>query len=239
MSDESWIEVILSDKSILNAKLIRSRRNKRMCIRVNRCGTSVITPVTEDIETIRNFLSHNKAWILKKTKHYTKLNNKLEYGPLQDDEIIYLGKKYKIKFVKDTFEYSVFSENLMKITFHVKDRRTCKRNIVNWYREQTKKLLDNKVPLFGKKLSISYGKVRIRNQKLRWVSCSKEGNLNFNVLLSTLPINIIDYIIIHELFHLVEFNHSNHFWKLVEDAFPTYKDCRVWLKDNGAYVQLN
>jgi predicted metal-dependent hydrolase len=239
LSDDSWIEVILSDKSILNAKLIRSRRNKRMRIMVDRCGTSVITPVTEDIETIRNFLSHNMPWILKKTKYYTNLNNKLEYGPLQDDEIIYLGKKYKIKFVKDTFEYSVFSENLMKITFHVKDRRTCKRNIVNWYREQTKKLLDNKVPLFGKKLSISYGKVSIRNQKLRWASCSKEGNLNFNVLLSALPTNIIDYIIIHELFHLVEFNHSNHFWKLVEDAFPTYKDCRVWLKNNGAYVQLN
>ena len=239
MSDDSWIEVILSDKSILNAKLIRSKRNKRMCIRVDRCGTSVITSVTEDIETIRNFLSHNMPWILKKTKYYTKVNNKLEYGPLQDDEIIYLGKKYKIKFVKDTFEYSVFSENLMKITFHVKDRRTWKRNIVNWYREQTKKLLDYKVPLFGKKLSIPYGKVRIRNQKLRWGSCSKEGNLNFNVLLSALPTNIIDYIIIHELFHLVEFNHSNHFWKLIEDAFPTYKDCRVWLKNNGAYLQLN
>jgi predicted metal-dependent hydrolase len=239
LRDNSWIEVIHSDKSILNAKLIRSRRNKRMCIRVDRCGTSVIAPVTEDIETIRNFLSHTEPWILKKTNYYTKLNNKLEYGPLLDDEIIYLGKKYKIKFVKDTFEYTVFSENLMKITFHVKDRRTCKRNIVNWYTEQTKKLLDNKVPLFGKKLSISYGKVRIRNQKLRWGSCSKEGNLNFNLLLSALPVSIIDYIIIHELFHLVEFNHSDHYWELVEQEIPTYKDCRAWLKKNGAYVQPN
>jgi predicted metal-dependent hydrolase len=176
---------------------------------------------------------------LKKTKYYTKLNNKLEYAPLQDDEIIYLGKKYKIKFVKDAFEYSVFSENLMKITFHVIDKRTCKRNIVNWYGEQTKKLLDNKLPIFGRKLSISYGKVRIRSQKLRWGSCSKEGNLNFNFLLSTLPVNIIDYIIIHELLHLVEFNHSDNFWKLVEHAFPTYKDCRTWLKINSPYLQLH
>jgi len=163
----------------------------------------------------------------------------LEYGPLLKDEIIYLGKKYKLKFVKDTFQYALLSENLMKITFHVKDRRTCRRNIVNWYKQQTKKLLDNKVPFFGKKLSISYGKVRIRSQKFRWGSCSKEGNLNFNLLLSTLPINIIDYIIIHELFHLVEFNHSDRFWKLVEHAFPTYKDCRTWLKNNGAYLQID
>jgi predicted metal-dependent hydrolase len=236
---ESSIQVTLSDKSTSNMKLIRSRRSKRMCIRVDRLGISVLSPLTEDIETIRNFISDNNTWILKKTKFYTKLNDKLEYDPLQKDEIIYLGTKYKIKFVKDTYQYSIFSENLMKITFHVKDRRTRKRNIVNWYREQTKKLLDNKVPFFGKILSISYRKVRIRNQKSRWASCSKEGNLSFNLLLSSLPINIIDYIIIHELFHLVEFNHSVHFWKLIEHAYPSYKHCRNWLKNNGAYVRLD
>jgi hypothetical protein len=200
----------------------------------------VLSPVNEGIESIRNFISANNLWILKKTKFYAKLNNKLNYAPLQKDEITYLGKRYRIQFIKDTLQYTVLSENLMKITFHVKDRRTRKRSIVNWYREQTKKLLDNKVPFFGKKLLlISYGKVRIRNQKSRWGSCSKEGNLNFNLLLSSLPLNIIDYIIIHELFHLVEFNHSDRFWKLVENAFPSYKDCRNWLKNNGAYVQLD
>ncbi|HEX2306124.1 MAG TPA: SprT family zinc-dependent metalloprotease [Nitrososphaeraceae archaeon] len=239
LGPESWIEVTLPDKSIANVKLIRSRRSKRMRIRVDRRGVSVLSSVNEDLETIRNFIRDNDTWILIKSKFYAKLNSKLEYGPLQKDEIIYLGTKYKIKFVKDSFQYSIFSENLMKITFHVKDRRRCKRNIVNWYREQTKKLLDNKVPFFGKELSISYGKVRVRNQKSRWGSCSKGGNLNFNLLLSSLPINVIDYIIIHELFHLVEFNHSDHFWKLVEHAFPSYKGCRNWLKNNGAFVQLN
>ncbi|HEY7227972.1 MAG TPA: SprT family zinc-dependent metalloprotease [Nitrososphaeraceae archaeon] len=239
MIPESLIETVLSDKSILNVRLIRSKRSKRLSIKVDRSGISVLSPVNEDIVTIRNFINHNNAWILKKTKFYANLNNKLDYSPLQKDEIIYLGKKYKVKFVKDTFQYTVLSENLTKITFHVNDRRTYNRNIINWYREQTKKLLDNKVPFFGKKLSISYGKVGIRNQKLRWGSCSKKGNLNFNLSLSALPVNIIDYIIIHELFHLVEFNHSDHFWQLVEHAFPNYKYCRAWLKKNGAYLQLH
>jgi predicted metal-dependent hydrolase len=126
----------------------------------------------------------------------------------------------------------------MKITFHVKDRRKNKENIKNWYHEQTKKILDIKVPLFGNQLSISYGKIRIKNQKLRWGSCSKHGNLNFNLLLSALPSHIIDYIIVHELIHLIEFNHSEHFWRLVQEAFPAYKDCRHWLKKNGPYIQL-
>jgi len=210
-----------------------------MSISVNRRGVFVLSPSNKDIESIRNFVSDNEVWILKKTKYYTQLNSKLEYGPLERDEVIYLGRKYKIQFVKDTLQYTVLSESLMKIMFHVKDRRIYKKNIVNWYREQTKILLDNKVPFFGKKLSISYGKVRTRNQKLRWGSCSKAGNLNFNSLLSALPINIIDYIIVHELFHLIEFNHSDDFWKLVGQAYPTYKNCRTWLKNNGAYLQLD
>jgi predicted metal-dependent hydrolase len=210
-----------------------------MSIRVDRTGVFVLSSPNEDILSIRNFISNNEAWILKKTKYYTKLNSKLEFGPLERDEIIYLGRKYKIQLVKDTLQFVILSENLMKITFHVKDKRTYKRNIVNWYREQTKKLLDDKVPFFGKKLSISYKKIRIRNQKLRWGSCSKNGNLNFNLLLSALPVNVIDYIIVHELFHLIEFNHSDKFWELVRHAYPTYKNCRIWLKNHGTHIHFD
>ncbi|HJR84654.1 MAG TPA: SprT family zinc-dependent metalloprotease [Nitrososphaeraceae archaeon] len=239
MNSESWINVALSDSSIACIKLIRSKRRKRLCITVDRQGISVLSSMNEKIESIRNFVSINNKWILKKTKYYLKLNSSLDHGPLQRDELTYLGRKYKIQFIKDSSQYSVFSENLMRITIHVKDRRKHKESIKNWYHEQTKKILDTKVPLFGKQLSISYGKVRIKNQKLRWGSCSKHGNLSFNLLLSALPSHIIDYIIVHELIHLIEFNHSEHFWRLVEEAFPAYKDCRYWLKKNGPYIQLN
>lgn len=239
MSSESWINVALSDNNIACVKLLRSKRRKRMCIIVDRQGISILSSMNENIESIINFVNANNKWILKKTKFYLKLNDGLENGPLQSDELTYLGKKYKIQFIKDSSQYSILSENLLKITFHVKDRRRHKENIINWYREQTKKILDTKVPFFGKQLSISYGKVRIKNQKLRWGSCSKNGNLNFNLLLSALPAHIIDYIIVHELIHLIEFNHSEHFWKLVEEVFPAYRDSRNWLKKNGPYIQLN
>ena len=236
---ESCLQVSLPDDSIVSVNLIKSKRSRRLSIRVDRYGVSVVCPLSEDLESIRNFISVNNKWILKKTRFYKRLNDKLEYDPLQQNEIIYLGKKYGIQIVKDHIQYATISDNLMKITFHVKDRRTFKRSLVGWYMEQTKKILDIKVPFYGKQLSVSYGNVRIKNQKTRWGSCSKHGNLNFNLLLSALPINIIDYIIIHELFHLIEFNHSNVFWKLVQDALPTYKQCRAWLKDNGSYIQLD
>jgi len=220
-------------------KLIRSKRRKRMCITVDHQGISVLSSINEEIESIRNFVNANNKWIVKTTRFYLKLNEILEHGPLQRDELMYLGNKYKIQIIKDSSQYSILSENLLKISFHVKDRRREKENIKNWYRAQTKKIVETKVPLFGKRLSISYGKVRIKNQKSRWGSCSKDGNLNFNLLLSAFPAHIIDYIIVHELIHLIEFNHSEHFWNLVEEEIPTYKDCRNWLKINGPYIRLN
>ena len=239
MSTESCLEVTSPDDSIVSVILIKSKRSRRLSIRVDRYGVSVICPLNEGNESIRKFINENNDWILKKTRFYKKLNDKLEYGPLQKDEIVYLGRKYRVQIVKDRIQYATISQNLMKITFHVKDRRKHRKSIVGWYREQTKKILDNKVPFFGKKLSISYGRVRIRDQKTRWGSRSKQGNLNFNLLLSALPINIIDYIIIHELFHMIEFNHSSHFWKLVQDALPTYKHCKAWLRNNGSYIQFD
>ena len=114
---ESSIQVTLPDKSIAIIKVIKSRRSKRMRIRVDRNGISIISPITQDIQKIINFISDRNTWILNKTKLYTKLNSKLEFGPLQKDEIIYLGKKYKIQFIKDALQYAVISESLMKITF--------------------------------------------------------------------------------------------------------------------------
>jgi len=239
LKSESWISVALFDNNITCIKLIRSKRRKRMCITVDRHGISVLSSINEKIESIRNFVNANNKWIVKTTKFYLRLNESLEHGPLQRDELLYLGNKYKIQFIKDSSQYSILSENLLKISFHVKDRRRDKENIINWYRAQTKKIIETRVPSFGKRLSICYGKVRIKNQKLRWGSCSKDGNLNFNLLLSALPSHIIDYIIVHELIHLIEFNHSEHFWKLVEKEIPTYKDCRNWLKKNGPYIQIN
>jgi hypothetical protein len=78
-----------------------------------------------------------------------------------------------------------------------------------------------------------WGKVTIRNQKTRWGSCSKKGNINFNYKIALLPAHIADYIIVHELCHLKEFNHSRNFWNLVAQAVPNHLDIRKELKKTG------
>ncbi|MFZ0656778.1 MAG: YgjP-like metallopeptidase domain-containing protein, partial [Nitrososphaeraceae archaeon] len=91
MSTESCLEVTFPDDSIVSVLLLKSKRSRRISIRVDRYGVSVICPLNEGLESIRNFIIVNNKWILKKIQSYKKLSDKLEYGPLQKNEIVYLG----------------------------------------------------------------------------------------------------------------------------------------------------
>ena len=89
---------------------------------------------------------------------------------------------------------------------------------------------------FAKKIGVTYGKITIRNQRTRWGSCSSQGNLNFNCLLMLTPPEVRDYVIVHELCHRKEMNHSPRFWAEVEKVLPDYRAQKQWLKDHGGLL---
>jgi predicted metal-dependent hydrolase len=95
-------------------------------------------------------------------------------------------------------------------------------------------VIPDRVRHFAPMVGVSYGRITIRNQRSRWGSCSGKGNLNFNCLLMLTPSHVIDYVVVHELCHRKEMNHSQKFWALVEGILPDYLSRRKWLKENGA-----
>ena len=99
--------------------------------------------------------------------------------------------------------------------------------------EKAAEVLPEKVSRFAQQLGVSYGRITIRSQRTRWGSCSAKGNLNFNCLLMLCPEEVQDYVVIHELCHRKEMNHSTAFWAEVERHCPDYRIHRKWLKDNG------
>ena len=99
---------------------------------------------------------------------------------------------------------------------------------------QAAAVLPKKVRQFADAIGVTYGRITIRSQKTRWGSCSAKGNLNFNCLLMLAPPEVQDYVVIHELCHRKELNHSAAFWAEVETYCPDYRTHRKWLKDNGA-----
>ncbi len=98
---------------------------------------------------------------------------------------------------------------------------------------RAKRIIPQRVRYYADLMGVKYGRITIRMQKSRWGSCSSKGNLNFNCLLMRTPDEIIDYVVVHELCHLKEMNHSPRFWAEMEKVFPDYKDRRKWLKDHG------
>ena len=105
-------------------------------------------------------------------------------------------------------------------------------SLVNGAKQDIPERVKRYAPLIG----VTPGTITIRRQKTRWGSCSSKGNLNFNCLLMLCPEEIRDYVVVHELCHRKELNHSVRFWAEVEKVFPDYRRCRKWLKDNGSVL---
>lgn len=99
--------------------------------------------------------------------------------------------------------------------------------------DEALRIIPARVAHFAPLAGVSYGRITIRNQKTRWGSCSARGNLNFNCLLMLAPPEILDYVIVHELCHRKEMNHSPRFWAEVARIIPSYKSCEKWLKTEG------
>lgn len=128
----------------------------------------------------------------------------------------------KIKETKERFE----AEPTEKLT----------REKVIALAEEALKVIPERVEYFAKVIGVTYGKITIRNQKTRWGSCSSKGNLNFNCLLMLAPSEVLDYVVVHELCHRKQMNHSKAFWLEVEKVLPNYKEVRKWLKEEGSQM---
>jgi len=106
------------------------------------------------------------------------------------------------------------------------------------YKEKARILVENSISKFNKFYNYNINRVSIRNQRTRWGSCSKRGNLNFNYKLALIDEKLAEYVVVHEICHLGEFNHSKNFWNLVEKTIPDYVERREELKKiNGEYFR--
>lgn len=110
------------------------------------------------------------------------------------------------------------------------------REEIQAFAKEAAEVIPERVRYFAPIVGVDYGRITIRHQKTRWGSCSGRGNLNFNCMLVKTPPEVMDYVVVHELCHRREMNHSPRFWAEVEKVLPEYKKARSWLKKNGGAI---
>ena len=150
--------------------------------------------------------------------------------------LIILGKKYSIEiFPKRFLKNKVLIEKDRLIIFLAENESNSKAKLLleTFLIEFARKYISARVNYFVEKYDFSFNKIAIKEQKSRWGSCSSLKNLNFNWRLIFAPVDVIDYVIVHELSHTRQMNHSADFWNEVKNCMPEFKVQRDWLKSNG------
>ena len=172
---------------------------------------------------LENFLYSKKDWIKKKLQKIETIKSKhLLFGQeIFLEEQFNLFNNFSVLFINDKLVISK-PENFKKKKEDIFEE---------WLLEQAEKYIPARVNFLAKKNNFEFNKIKIKNQKTRWGSCSSKKNLSFNYKLMRFNKKVIDYVIIHELCHLKEMNHSIKFWKLVEDVMPDYKIQRKLIRE--------
>lgn len=215
-----------------------STRASKISLMANIHGFFLTVPLNANESSLNNFLKNKHTWIIRTYNYYKKFNS--NFGKRYDDGlyIYYLGQKYKVDIVKDVINNAIVSPSLNKITFHLKNKKNYKKYIKEWYLSQTSMVINERIKIFSRLLNVKYSKIKIKDNSTRWGSCSNKGRLNFSLYLIAFPIDIIDYVVVHELAHLKEFNHSKKFWEIVSNIDPCYKEKTSYLKKYANLVIL-
>lgn len=221
----------------INYTVNRSRkRRKTISLQVSsNSGLIVSAPYFTPADEIDRFVREKQNWIqkaLQKHREDATKNKTREY--VTGEHFFYLGQSYPLEVFFEPFEHAgvVFWNN--RFHLNAQENKSLKKHyFISWYKKKAYDFIYQHVDFFSVMLKLQHGSLKISSAERRWGSCSADDNLSFSFRLIMAPPDIIDYVIVHELMHIKEKNHSAAFWKLIEMVMPEYKIHRRWLKENN------
>jgi len=237
--------IIMEKMDCLEYRLKRSNR-KSMGISIERDGAVIVkVPHQAELKDIEKFISEKKIWIYQKLAQKKALNRE---GPKREfvngQGFLYLGKSYRLKFIDDALRSQKSPQaaplRLWRGYFELaeSERATARESFISWYKKQIKKQFKARMPRYDKRIGVTVKNLRILDLGHRWASCGRNGIINLNWRTIMAPIWVFDYILVHEMVHLIERAHSDKFWRLVARVMPDHEEHALWLNENGADLDL-
>ncbi len=216
----------------------RSSKRRKLTITVER-DRSVVVHAPDGIsdEKIRQVVESRRRWIYEKISHPQKYQD-LPHPPgkemVSGESALYLGRQYRIEVVKTGLAGVQFAQRFLIPAKHRDNRVEALRE---WYIGKAKEKLVPRAKLHARELGVDVAGIKIVDNRYRWGSCTLNDNVNFNWRLIKAPMFVIDYVIVHELAHLIEANHTPRFWNIIRAKAPTMEKAKAWLKEHGELLE--
>ena len=215
-------------------KLVRSKR-KTLSLIVEPDGTlTVRAPLRMKEADIWGFIEAKKNWIKRKQAQALK-DVPVPLRFVDGEKFLYLGQEIPLRIIQDG-QPALVMDGVFKLTKSAQPQ--AEAYLDKWYRKQARKVITERISHFARNHDFAVRKIRISSARTRWGSCSSKGTLSFTWRLVMAPMEIIDYVVVHELCHLKELNHSKSYWERVAAILPDYKIRRKWLRENGGKLRL-
>jgi predicted metal-dependent hydrolase len=218
--------------------VVRSARRKTLSIEVGHFGVKARAPMRMRHSAIVQFVATKQVWI---ERHLSGLPDvkpelKLESGA----ELFFTGARFHLSLVHGSSKPVYLSINAIVVPIkqsHLALEKSISNKLIRWYKSAAYEELEQKVAFYANLMDIPRSKslsINVRDYKRRWGSCDSKGGLSFNWRIIQAPIEVLDYVVVHELAHCHEFNHSKRFWNIVAEQMPSWKEPQQWLQTHGA-----
>lgn len=228
--------MVVNNSEITIDKIVRSKR-KTVGIQITDNATVVVrAPFGISKELILDIVSRHIQWINRK-RYEIKLRNS-KFSPkkfVNGEKFLLLGESYDLEIVESVDKTLRFEDK-----FYL-SKSSLPRAVdlfIDWYKRVAFEKILERVIFYSNIANLKYNSVTISNANKIWGSCSISGDLNFSWRIIMAPLQIVDYVVVHELVHLQVRNHSKDFWERVSMLIPDYKQHRLWLKNNGYLLRL-
>lgn len=227
--------------------ILRRSRRKTISVAINdEAEVWVGAPLWIEDSRLRQFLLEKSSWILRKQAECSVKNNFLKQMVFDDGgTFLFLGEKYPLNVIENNrkaeinFTQAGWNVHVPRDLDQNKRGETIKEILIDWYRAQAREIFGGRVFHFARILKVEPREIAVRTQKRLWGSChhhSRKIHLNWQLVLS--PLEVIDYVVVHELCHLLVPNHSKRFWQKVETILPDFKKRKAWLREHGWQIKL-
>jgi len=216
----------------------RSSRRKKLTITVERDRSVIVhAPAGASEAAIRKAVDSKRGWIYEKIRHQKKYRD-LPHPPgkelVSGESVLYLGRQYRLEIVEHGQDEISFARKFFIRSSLVGRKKEVMRD---WYIERAHEKIMPRVRRHAKQLGVSFKQAKIVDHHYRWGSCTPMDNVHFNWCLIKAPMFVIDYVIVHELAHLLENNHTPRFWNIVRAQSPNMEKAKLWLKEHGQLLE--